>query len=188
MSNYTSENTKVLATHDVKHLGETNTRMLLMHEFENGRTEYVIGSYFTESIEYMEPGIFGACPDGIIVDRHGDCYDVESGRVVGQAANSLSYQDPEYYSAALANAKEKGKRVHYSWDWGHYFNDVVHAVDYWKREVIGEDTDRFMCPDCSGVYQEHPVELVHENGWWTCPMCGCSTAHPEEDACIRIEG
>lgn len=27
----------------------------------------------------------------------------------------------------------------YSWDWGHYFSDVVSAVDYWKREVLGEE-------------------------------------------------
>lgn len=26
----------------------------------------------------------------------------------------------------------------YTWDWGHYFNDVVSAVDYWKNEVIGD--------------------------------------------------
>ena len=26
----------------------------------------------------------------------------------------------------------------YSWDWGHYFFDVVAAVDYWKEEVLGE--------------------------------------------------
>lgn len=78
----------------------------------------------------------------------------------------------------------------YSWDWGHYFGDVVAAVDYWKREVLGikpHEPERFICPDCSGVYQEHPVELVYENGSWECPGCGCSTSFPEEDCCIRIE-
>jgi hypothetical protein len=25
----------------------------------------------------------------------------------------------------------------YEWDWGHYFQDVVSAVDYWKTEVLG---------------------------------------------------
>jgi hypothetical protein len=28
----------------------------------------------------------------------------------------------------------------YSWDWGHYFGSVVDAVDYWKREVLGEES------------------------------------------------
>lgn len=29
--------------------------------------------------------------------------------------------------------------IAYSWDWGHYFHDVVSAVDYWKNEVLGEE-------------------------------------------------
>ena len=45
MSNYNSENTKVLETYD----DNGNTRMLLMHEMDCGRHEYVIGSYFTET-------------------------------------------------------------------------------------------------------------------------------------------
>lgn len=185
---YNSENTKVLATHtwENKERGG-NVHMLLLHEKDDPHFpyEYVIGSYFTESIEYMEP--FGQFPEGVIVDRSGTCFDVATGHEVGQANNFLSYQDPAYYDAALENRKVNGKRIHYSWDWGHYFDDIVHAVDYWKREILCvDDTDRFMCPDCTGIYGEHPVELVHEEGTWTCPMCGCSTSAPEEDACIRI--
>lgn len=45
MSNYNSENTKVLETYD----DHGNMRMLLFHECESGRREYVIGSYFTET-------------------------------------------------------------------------------------------------------------------------------------------
>ena len=77
----------------------------------------------------------------------------------------------------------------YSWSWGHYFSDVVAAVNYWKREVLGIESgapERFMCPDCSGDWQEHPVELDYSDGTWTCPECGCSTSAPEEDACIPI--
>lgn len=51
MSYYNSTNTTILATHDQKHLNETNTRMLLLHECKNGRREFVIGSYFTETTE-----------------------------------------------------------------------------------------------------------------------------------------
>lgn len=51
MSYYNSDNTTILATHDQKHLNETNTRMLLLHKCENGRREFVIGSYFTQTTE-----------------------------------------------------------------------------------------------------------------------------------------
>ena len=46
MSNYTSENTEILAMHTEERY-ISNTRMLLHHVFESGRTEFVIGSYFT---------------------------------------------------------------------------------------------------------------------------------------------
>lgn len=29
----------------------------------------------------------------------------------------------------------------YEWDWGHYFSDVVSAVEYWKRVLAGTDLD-----------------------------------------------
>lgn len=45
MSNYNSTNTIVLATHEA---GSGNTRMLLLHICENGRHQYVIGSYFQQ--------------------------------------------------------------------------------------------------------------------------------------------
>ena len=45
MSNYNSTNTYVLATHEQ---AGGNTRMLLLHICENGRHEYVIGSYFQQ--------------------------------------------------------------------------------------------------------------------------------------------
>lgn len=80
MSNYTSENTMVLAMHEQ---AGGNTRMLLLHktDYEQRPHKYVIGSYFTTV-------------------WNGTCYE-------------------------------------YSWDWGHYFENVVDAVDYWKREVLG---------------------------------------------------
>lgn len=95
MSNYNSENTTILATHEQS---DGNTRMLLLHECDSGRLEYVIGSYFTETR-----------------------YD-----------GALGYD-----------------RWDYSWDWGHYFGDgfgndgsgIVNAVDYWKREVLGEGSE-----------------------------------------------
>lgn len=85
MSNYNSENTTILATCEQ---AGGNKRMLLLHECESGRLEYVIGSYFTEA----------------------------------------------FYDGALGY-----ERVDYSWDWGHYFGDVVDAVDYWNRMVLHSD-------------------------------------------------
>lgn len=46
MSNYNSENTTILATHEQ---AGGNTRMLLLHKYESKRIEYVIGSYFHET-------------------------------------------------------------------------------------------------------------------------------------------
>lgn len=131
MSRYTSENTKVLETYD----DNGNTRMLLMHEMDCGRHEYIIGSYFTESHEYIEP--FGGSPDGVIVDRHGECWDVKTGHSLGLATNHLSWGDPDYYAAVIEDDRKRGNRIHYSWDWGHYFQRFEYAARYWLDEVIG---------------------------------------------------
>ena len=50
---YNSENTKVLATHEQR---DGNTRMLLLHEFENGKLEYVIGSFFKVNSREADEG------------------------------------------------------------------------------------------------------------------------------------
>jgi len=75
---YNSENTKVLARREH---ADGNMRMLLLHEFENGRLEYVVGSHFRETR-----------------------YD-----------GALGYE-----------------RWDYDWYYGHYFSDVVSAVEFWK--------------------------------------------------------
>lgn len=90
MSNYSSKNTTILATHEQ---AGGNTRMLLLHKCESGRLEYVIGSYFTVEVNL------------------GDPFDM----------NGPAFVDD------------------YSWDWGHYFGDVVSAVDYWKREIASAE-------------------------------------------------
>ena len=46
---------------------------------------------------------------------------------------------------------------------------------------------KYMCPDCSGLYLEHPVFVEYDGEWWTCPECGCSTKHPEQDGLIEKE-
>jgi len=120
MSNYNSENTKVLETYD----DNGNLRMLLLHDCGT-RHEYVIGSYFTETR-----------------------YD-----------GALGYE-----------------RWDYSWDWGHYFSDIVHAVDYWKREVLCNGYDEGTCPHCgqqddwSDIQWDDPLngEL---DAWARCPIC-----------------
>lgn len=42
-----------------------------------------------------------------------------------------SYFHERRYDGALGY-----ERYDYEWDWGHYFSNVVDAVDYWKREVL----------------------------------------------------
>ena len=95
----------------------------------------------------------------------------------------------EYIIGSYFNATRTGwDEYDYDWYWGHYFDDLVYAVDYWKRNILCiSGPERFLCPDCSGAYLEHPVELEYADGTWTCPECGCSTAFPEEDLCIRVE-
>ena len=44
-----------------------------------------------------------------------------------------SYFKQEHYDGALGY-----ERMDYSWYWGHYFNDLASAFDYWKEEVLGE--------------------------------------------------
>ena len=134
MGKFTSKNTHILATHVQK---DGNKRMLLFHICESGRHEYVVGSYFTEELEYIEPG--GQFPSGVTVNRQGDCFDEATGRYIGQANNFLSYQDADYYAAALESSREHGKTIHYTWDWGHYFSDVVDAVEYWRTLVLCDE-------------------------------------------------
>ena len=80
MKVYNSMNTHVLATHEQ---AGGNLRMLLVHFCEDGRVEYVVGSYFHST--WMECGV-----------------------------------------------------AEYEWDWGHYYFDVVRAVEYWKGVLDGE--------------------------------------------------
>ena len=57
----------------------------------------------------------------------------ESGRheyVIG------SYFQQHHYDGALGY-----EHWDYEWNWGHYFSNVVNAVTYWKREVLGVGED-----------------------------------------------
>lgn len=57
---FNSDNSKILATYDeVRIDGITNTHMLLMREYESGRIEFVIGSYFTKKPHMKELGDTG---------------------------------------------------------------------------------------------------------------------------------
>ncbi len=166
---YNSKNTKVLATHDQ----DGNVRMLLLHEMKGGRIEYIVGSYFTESHEYMPPD--STFPEGVTVDRSGDCWDEKTGRCVGQANNWLSYQDPAYYDALIENDYRRGNTVHYSWDWGHYFNGddaLLRAVEFWKREVIWREAELFAVHDSAEKYslEGFTLQVMRTNDGWSAAM------------------
>lgn len=132
MSNYNSENTTILATHEQ---AGGNTRMLLLHVCENGRHEYVVGSYFTVYKEYIDHWPDYDSP-AVVADREGNCFTEDTHEEVGMV------------NGRWMEAFDRGGKYHYSWDWGHYFSDgndgsgIVKAVDYWEREVLGiEDGD-----------------------------------------------
>jgi len=108
MSNYTSDNTIILATHEQ---GD-NTRMLLLHKCDSRRLEYVIGSYFT---------VTAPLPDGEVNS---------DGSVSGNAdgfADKLAFE--LFWHKAVK---------HYSWDWGHYFGEFIDAARYWERVLADE--------------------------------------------------
>lgn len=46
--------------------------------------------------------------------------------------------------------------------------------------ISGEDLEVWTCPYCD-------VVLERDGEGWTCPDCGCSTRHPDQDACTREE-
>ena len=42
------------------------------------------------------------------------------------------------------------------------------------------------CPDCSGIWGEHPVLLNRDGDGFTCPECGCYTTAPDQDLCFTV--
>lgn len=120
MSNYDSENTTILATHEQ---AGGNTRMLLLHKCGSGRLEYVIGSYFT---------VMAKMPEGL-VDESGVLYDRETMKVIDNDSIEAGRLCADAWRKTWPHLIKC-----YSWDWGHYFNDFASAADYWKREVLGE--------------------------------------------------
>lgn len=53
---------------------------------------------------------------------------------------------------------------------------------------VPDSVMKWACPneECDGVYLDDPQILEYNNGWFTCPNCGCSTVAPIEDACISM--
>lgn len=123
MSNYTSENTTVLKTHQ----DGDNLRMLLLHDCGE-RHEYIIGSYFKQTR-----------------------YD-----------GALGYE-----------------RWDYSWDWGHYFQEIEAATEFWRREVLGQVAHIVVKQAPSGNIRNacsHCDVTVQNIGYFVpanyCPSCG----------------
>lgn len=50
---------------------------------------------------------------------------------------NVEYVIGSYFTQTFYDGTLGYERWDYSWDWGHYFFDLVRAVDYWKREVLG---------------------------------------------------
>lgn len=130
---YNSDNTKVLATHE-QHDG--NVRMLLLHEFESGRLEYVVGSYFTVYKEYIDRWVDGAGGfHTIVADENGNCFTLDMHEDVGRVNGNWE------------GAFDKPGKFYYEWTWGHYFESVVDAVDYWQREIAADLLEGFTLVD-----------------------------------------
>lgn len=153
MSNYNSTNTKILAEYPQG----KNTRMLLLHTMNDGRLEYVIGSYFTK-----EPAkICFRCGE-LLADEH----------EITEYKYACLNCDENFYEFEANDSEDV---VDYSWDWGHYFNDIVSAVNYWKREVL-PNYDENTCPHC-GCEGELKLESTDDydtdkSYWYRCDSCG----------------
>ena len=53
----------------------------------------------------------------------------------------LEYVIGSYFTTEIRVIDSEGHtKADYSWDWGHYFSDVVSAAEHWK-EVIGFDSE-----------------------------------------------
>lgn len=81
-----------------------------------------------------------------------------------------SYFTKRWYDGAMGY-----EHMDYSWDWGHYFYDVVEAVNYWKREVL-PNYDENTCPHC-GCEGELQLESTDDydtdkSYWYRCGSCG----------------
>jgi len=128
---YNSENTLILAT---EMQAGNNRRMLLLHICEDGRHEYVIGSYFASYREYIDRWADGAGGfHTVVADEDGNCFTLDRHEDVGRVNGDWS------------GAFDKPGKFHYEWDWGHYFSGqdgLFEAVDYWKHEVLGEGSER----------------------------------------------
>ena len=47
-----------------------------------------------------------------------------------------------YFTTTIRMIDSEGyTKADYEWGWGHYFSDVVSAVEYWKRVLAGTDLD-----------------------------------------------
>ena len=78
--------------------------------------------YNSENTTILATHDDGANKRMLLLHRH------ESGR--------LEYVIGSYFHETRYDGSLGYERWDYEWDWGHYFGDVVSAVDYWKREVL----------------------------------------------------
>ena len=90
----------------------TNTHVLETHEQAGGNTRMLL---------------FHICDSG----RHEYVVGSYFNKLEGKSAHECKVCG-EWWSEPITS---------YEWTWGHYFSNVVNAVTYWKREVLGVGED-----------------------------------------------
>lgn len=114
MGHYNSTNTEVLDTCKQE---DGNLRMLLYHHCADGVGEFIIGSYFKKETTLTCPH----CGNALTPERKIEEYPFQCDRC-----------DENFYKF------EANEFMVYSWDWGHYFLDVLNAAEYWKQVRKGK--------------------------------------------------
>lgn len=87
---------------------------------------------------------------------------------------NMEYVIGSYFTTRHYVGSLEGDFYTYSWDWGHYFQSIFDAVDYWRSHV--EDAPDYRCPECGSdnYWYEEVTGDIHElYDHMKCQECGC---------------
>ena len=72
---------------------------------------------------------------------------------------------------------------------GEILAGCLSALAAWdsRRVVLPLPGGEWCCPDCSDPWSGRlvPLDWCADDGGWCCPVCGCWTASPSDDGCLR---
>lgn len=96
----------------------------------------------------------------------------------------------EHFDGALGYEEDR-----YSWDWGHYFQSIVDAVECWKEKALGKHALEVECAFGTLVadkyggsegYDRIEVDLLNDGGSIPLALVGTGPALAETYPAIRV--